>query len=120
MSTTTWNNILLLALAWLLFSGGIGVPGLSQKADHVTYVYEKDGTAVPDAVKAAISKLNDREGLVADTAEDDEVDANGNIPAAVVEARKAGEPCLVVMGGGKLIRVVKDPKTEDDVLKAVP
>ncbi len=90
--------------------------------DAAVYVYEKDDTAIPSEVKAAMSKLNS-DGLTASFYEDDTPDGSGDVPeqfkAALEAARKAGLPALVVLGKGEVLKVVKEPKSEAQVLEAV-
>jgi hypothetical protein len=51
------------------------------------------------------------------------VDGDGEVPdqyaAAIEAARKAGLPALVIMAGGKVLRVVKAPTTAEQVTEAV-
>jgi len=95
-------------------------PSISPTA--CVYVYEKDQTAIPRAVQAALQRLN-ANGLTATDMEVDTTDGDGDVPeqyrAAVAEARKAGLPCLVVLAGTRVVRVVKSPTTEQHVTEAV-
>ena len=92
------------------------------KVSAVVYVFEKDDTAVPNPVKSAINTLN-RHGIVSTLFEDDVVDGTGQVPAqyasALEAARKSGLPCLVVLANGSVLRVVKNPQNESDVLDSV-
>lgn len=88
----------------------------------VTYVYEKDEGGVPSAVTAALGKLNDQ-GIVANAIDDDVVSPiTGSIPKQYVEtipaARTAGLPSLVASDGSKVLKVIKSPTTEAEVLEA--
>jgi len=116
----------LLAAVLLLLTSGKGcvVPVIAPaKATAATYVFEKDSTGIPGAVLSAINKLN-RRGITATNHEVDTVDGSGEIPdqykVPVAAAKVAGLPSLVVTAGEKVLRVVKDPKTEEAVLEAVP
>ena len=121
-SFTTMQKLLLLALVWLLLGGGLG-GGLAVKADSVTYVYEKDDTAIPAAVYSALDQLN-RRGVVAAPFDDDTTDSTGETPeqykVALAAAKTAGLPALVVTAKGRVLKVVRDPKTAEAVLEAVP
>ena len=121
-----WEMALLALAAYLLFGGG-SIPGLSTKATAATYVYEKDQTgSVPGPVLVALDKLNRDKAkpILATTFEDDTLDSTGETPeqykVPLKAATDAGLPALVVTAGASVLKVVKDPKTEDDVLKAVP
>jgi len=85
------------------------------EADAVVLVYEKDQHVIAPAVRAALNTLN-REGVLATLLEDDTTDGDGDIPEQyklpLEAARKAGLPCLVVMAGGKVLRVVANPTAE--------
>ena len=116
----------LLAAVLLLLTSGKGcvVPVIAPaKATAATYVFEKDSTGIPGAVLSAINKLN-RRGITATNHEVDTVDGSGEIPdqykVPVAAAKVAGLPSLVVTAGEKVLAVVKDPKTEEAVLEAVP
>lgn len=87
---------------------------------QATLIYEKDTNAnITAAVMAGLNKLNRERNIFAELHE-----AGDNVPerlkVAVAAAKAAGLPALIVHAGGKVIRVTKDPKTVDDVLKAVP
>jgi len=119
-------SVLVLAVAAVLLTSGRGcvVPVIGPtKATAATYVFEKDSTGIPGAVLAALNTLN-RRGIVATNHEVDTVDGSGEIPdqykVPVAAAKVAGLPSLVVTAGEKVLTVVKDPKTEEAVLEAVP
>jgi hypothetical protein len=119
---TTFQKLVILLVVWLLLNKGITSPTLSPgKADRVTYVYEKGDTAIPSPVESAIDKLNQR-NILATKHEVDTKNGPGEVPAqykiAVAAAKEL--PSLVVQAGEKVLKVVKDPKTEEDVLQAVP
>lgn len=95
------------------------------KPTAVTFVYEKDLHVVPPPVLAAFNKLN-RQGIIANPFEDDTQDGTGDVPdqykvplAAALAAGFPDKPVLVVTAGAKVLRVVKDPKTEAEVMEAV-
>lgn len=115
-----------LALVLLL---GVRLPSLpnvswptTTKATAATYVYEKDDHAIPSAVSAALNTLN-RQGILATTFEVDTTDGTGDVPdqykAALAAAKDAGLPTLIVTAGDKVLRVVKNPKSEAEVIGAV-
>lgn len=88
--------------------------------DRVTLVYEKDSDVIPPGVRAGINGINNR-GIVADLYEvNDAEEIKPAYAVAVEAAKKSGLPSLVVMAGGKVVRVVKSPATEAAVLEAVP
>lgn len=87
------------------------------------YVYEKDETAVPSAVRSALNRLNRERKILATEFEDDTIDDSGSTPAQytipLAAARKAGLPALVVMAGSEVLSVTLAPTTEEQVLEAV-
>jgi hypothetical protein len=116
--------LLIGAAVWVALSGGglpgWTIPGLS-KPTAVTFFYEKDSHAIPSPVLVALDKLN-RSGIVATTLDVDTVDGSGETPAqyqvSLPAAKEAGLPSLVVMGGAKVLRTVKGPTTEAQVMEA--
>jgi len=117
------NVIILLIVVLLVYSGVVPIPGVtSGNVDRVTYVYEKDDTAVPRPVSFALTQLNEQ-GIVATELEHETVDGTGEVPEqdkiALAAAKEAGLPALVVQAGEVVVRVVKNPKTEADVMEAV-
>ena len=98
-------------------------PPLTTKPTAVTYVYEKDQTNPPREVQAALNQLNAAGSLVASVFEQDTTDGDGDTPeqyqAALTAAKAAGLPCLVVLAGDRVLRVVRDPQTLGAVLEAV-
>ena len=125
------NNIVVL----LLFAAGLILitqpegcinisPGPSG-VDRVTYVYEKDNTIIPKPVAYALQKLNEDEtaGILASEFEQNTTDGNGEIPdqykIALETAKEAGLPALVVQSGDRVVKVVKNPTTEEHVTEAV-
>lgn len=118
--------MLLLAAALAAFWGGAPGPVVPVapppvKVTSVTYVYEKDSTAIPPPVLSGLNKLN-REGVLATTFEQDTVDGTGETPsqykAPLSAAKAAGLPSLVATAGEVIVRTVKDPKTEAAVIEA--
>lgn len=87
------------------------------------YVHEKDDSAIPSGVMAGLNRLNREKGIVATVFEEDSTDGDGDVPEQYREplraAREAGLPAFVVMGGGKVLRVVKAPTTADAIVEAV-
>jgi hypothetical protein len=94
------------------------------KVTAVTYVYEKDQSGIPNHVSTALNKINRDSGfkIVATIFEDDSTNGPGNVPAqykaAYEAAKKEGLPVVVVTAGGKVVRSVKAPKTEQEILEA--
>lgn len=92
--------------------------------DRVTYVYEKDETAVPREVAAALTKINAQQlGITAGEFERDGKTGVDKVPRqyriALEAALKAGLPCLVVQSGNAIVRTVRDPTTEAEVTEAL-
>lgn len=92
------------------------------EATRAVYVHEQRDNSVPPAVNAALDKLN-RQGFMATATDDDVTDGNGNIPkqyaTAIPAAREAGLPCLVVLNGDEVLKIVPAPTTEEAVMEAV-
>lgn len=102
-------------------------PGPNQKATAAIYVYEKSQTAIPRAVAAAISKINverSSQGFVGSIIEQDVTTGTGQQPAfakaAIEAAKKEGLPALVILNGNEVVRIVKNPQTEQQVTEAIP
>lgn len=93
---------------------------VAPKVTAVTYVYEQRATKVPSAVRAGLSKLNERDILATEFDKDTLNKQGGEVPeqykVPLAAAKKL--PSLVVTDGSTVIRVVENPQTEDDVLKA--
>lgn len=123
-SWDVWDKLLILAIAWVVLGGKL--PGLPDvvplKVTAVTYVYEKDDSFVPSPVAAALDKLN-RQGIIANTVDDDVIDGDGEVAdqykLAIPAARLSGLPTLVVTTDQTVTKVVKNPLTEEAVLEAV-
>lgn len=121
-------TLLLIGVALVLFWGGGGSPidiiKPTPKVDRVTYVNEKDRAVAPPAVLSAFDKLN-RQGILATSFEVDTKDGDQQIPdqykLAYQAAEDAGTPCIVVEGGGEVIKVlpVTRETTEAEVLEAI-
>ncbi len=126
MQTRDWLFLVVMGVGlWLSFGGKLPDnlnPAPTVKATAATFVYEKDDTAIPSPVLAALNQLN-RRGIVATTFDDDIVDGTGEVPkqyaVALAESRKSGLPVLVVQAGDEVVKVVKNPTTEQAVLEAV-
>ena len=112
----------LFLLLWLAIYGGqipgCTIPGIpSQKATAATYTIDDKKHSVPPPVAAALNTLN-RRGIVATVDEVDTLDGQGEIPDQYRVSRPAavaaGLPALVVMGGDKVLSVLKNP-TGDQV-----
>jgi len=91
------------------------------KVTTVTYVYEKDETAIPSAVHAALNRLNRERGIVATVFEQNTFDGDDQVPdqyaAALAAAKEKGLPCAVALAGDKVVRTAKAPTTEAEVLE---
>ena len=98
-------------------------PVPSAKVDRVTYVYEKDDTAIPSGVSVALDKLN-RRGIMASVFEDDTVNGEGQTPAqyrvALKAAKDVGLPVAIAQAGDRVVKAVKNPREEKDVLEIAP
>ena len=93
-------------------------------ATSATYVYEKDATAVPSEVMSGLNRLNRERKIVATLFEQDSTDGDAQVPdqykIPVAKAKEAGLRALVVLAGDSVLAVVKDPKTEKQVVEAAP
>lgn len=94
----------------------------AEKVTAAVYVYEKDSSAVPSGVMVGINRLNREKGIVATLFEDDSTDGSGDVPDQYREplraAREAGLPSLVMMSGSKVAKVLKSPKTAEEIMEA--
>jgi len=127
-------GLALIALACLVaFGPAVGgyLPGLpslpsiiapANQVTAVTYVYEKDSGGVPSGVLVALDRLNRENKILATAFEDDTLNGSGETPAqykiALAAANEAGLPALVVQADSKVVRVVKAPNTDSQVLEA--
>jgi hypothetical protein len=95
----------------------------SRKPLRVTYVWEKDQAAIPQAVQVALQQLNADGSVVATDVEQDVTDGDGDVPdqykTAITEAKKAGVPALVVEFSDGTSRTMKDPRTAEQMAEAV-
>lgn len=114
--------VLVLAAGWLALGGW--VPDFispSSPPTAATYTFEKDMGGPPGPVLAAMSVLNSK-GILATNDEVDATDGDDQVPDQYKVSRPAavaaGLPALVVMGGDKVLKVVKAPKTEQEVFEA--
>lgn len=116
--------VLLILVALFAFGGGGDISPLAPGVTAVTYVYEKDDTVVSSEVMSGINRLNREKKVTASIVDDDVKDGNGETPAqyvAPIEAsKKDGLPILVATNGSTVVRVVKNPKTEAEVVGIVP
>lgn len=116
--------LLVLSVANLVFQQGWlgGISPLAPAPTAAVYVYEKDDTRILPAVQAGIDRLNRELKIVATIYDDDTRDGNGEVPdqfkVALAAATAAGLPALVVTAGDKVLEVVKDPKTAEQVWEA--
>lgn len=98
----------------------------SPKATAVVYVFEKDQTVVPNAVRVALDRLNrdSSRKIRATVFEDDMVNGDDDVPdqykAPLEAARKLGLPALVVMAGDKVLVAKQNPLTVEAVMEAIP
>lgn len=110
------------AIYWHFNGPELSLPSLpSNKPTAAVYVYEKDQGGVPAAVLAGLNRVN-REGILATVFEEDSTDGTETpeqYKLPLEEARKAGLPAFVVMAGDKAKKVVKAPKTADEIWEAV-
>lgn len=121
--------LILGAIAGLLpgcLLGGGGLPPIlnpTVEVSRATYVYEKDDGGVPPSVEFALNEINKGGKIVASVIEDDIQDVSGQTPqqfkVAVDTAKKEGLPALVVEAGETVVRTVKAPTTETEVLEAI-
>lgn len=113
---------LILAALLLLLVVRLNSSTLTQQADRATYVYERQDTSPPRPVLAALRKLNEAGKVKSSAVDKDAVTGTGQVPEqykVAFEAAKGKLPCLVVQAGEKVLAVVEDPKTEEDVREAV-
>jgi hypothetical protein len=103
--------------------GSLPPPGPTTTATAATYIYEKDNTAIPVGVSTGLNRLNREKNIRATLFEEDTVDGDGDVPdqykVPLDAATKAGLPALVVTAGDTVLKVVKDPRTEQQVFEAI-
>lgn len=111
--------LLALLIVHAVRSGGGGI--VAQKVTAAVYVYEQRQGSVPAAVLAAFDTLN-RQGIMATSFDVGTVDGTNETPdqykVPLTAATEAGLPALVVMGGNIVVRLVKAPTTDAQVLEA--
>lgn len=115
------NDVLLLASGGLLLASTplprIPIRLPTMQATAAVYVYEKDDTAVPPFVLAAIDRLNREQKITATLLEVDTVDGQSQVPdqyKPVVDAARP-LPAFVVLSGSSVIKVTPSPKDEEDL-----
>lgn len=98
-------------------------PPSTRKVRRITYVYEKDQNQVPKPVAAALQAINADGSVVATEFEEDSVDGTGETPdqykKALEFSKKIGLPSMVIEYDSGEPKVIKDPKTEKEVMEAV-
>lgn len=110
---------ILLMLVRMYNAGGLPLVGPAE-VDRVTYVFDEDTTgAAPAPVAVALGKLN-QQGIVALEFDKDTTDGDGETPEQFQVAVEAAAdiPALVVQAGSNVVRVVKAPQTEAEVMEA--
>lgn len=98
-------------------------PVMPSEATAATYVYDYPDMPVPIGVSTAIDRINRETEIRATLFEEDTLDGDGDVPdqykVALEAANKMGLPAFVVQAGDTVINVVKDPKTQGEVMEAV-
>jgi hypothetical protein len=113
----------LAGIAYILFIQDTRIT--SGDLDQVVYVYEKDDGPVPRPVAGALMEINLNEALKIEATEfeSDTVDPDGDVPeqyqAALAAAKEAGLPALVVLAGDRVVKVIKDPSTMEQVMESI-
>ena len=113
----------LVGIAYILFIQDTRIT--SGDLDQVVYVYEKDDGPVPRPVAGALMEINLNEALKIEATEfeSDTVDPDGDVPeqyqAALAAAKEAGLPALVVLAGDRVVKVIKDPSTMEQVMESI-
>lgn len=110
------------AMAWPFVGGSLPSVLPHSEVTAVTYVYEKDDGGVPSGVTTALDTLNEQ-GIRATAVDEDVISpVTGLIPKQYAEsipaARSAGLPGLVIVSREKVLKVIKSPTTEAEVLEA--
>lgn len=120
------NNVIVVLLFVLLLiqQGTIEIPAIPwpQEVDRVTYVYDVSDGAVPPPIAYALRELNKKD-IIATPFEVDTTDSDQEVPdqdaIAVAAAKEHGLPAMVVQAGDRVTRIVKSPKTVQDVSDGV-
>lgn len=102
-------------------------PTNPSRVTRVTYLFEKDNNPVPAAVLKGLISLNGTDAnaasyVFASYFEIDGTAGDGDVPTQYKKAVEVGKdsiPCLVVENKDGTTKVIKNPKTEADVLNAV-
>jgi hypothetical protein len=123
---TIWVLLLLAGLLWQFNNKGCTLPGVpSQKATHVCYVFNvRETGTVPGPVLVGLNRINREKQILADNLE--LPDEGETVPtpyqAILAAAKEAGLPSLVVAAneGKTIIKVVKNPTTDQAVWESVP
>jgi hypothetical protein len=112
----------------IVFSWTETKPVPISKVSKAVYVYDKDTNPVPPQVAAALAKINlarvnGGSSVTADEYEIHVTSGTGGVPKqfekAAAAAKENGLPCLVVMAGEAVYRVINAPKTESEVTNAI-
>ena len=93
-------------------------------ATAAVYVYEQRDNSIPRPVAVALQQLNAGDsGVVCSEFDDDTLNGLDQTPkqfrTALEAARAAGIPCLVVLSGDTVLKVVPNPQTAADVTGAI-
>lgn len=98
------------------------VEPVTTKPTAAIYFYEKDQTAIPPYVSAGLNQIN-RKGIDATLFEVDTTNGKSTIPERFrvphSEAVKAGVPVLIVMAGTTVTKIIKAPKSIEEITGAV-
>ena len=92
-------------------------PSPTTKVTRVVYLYEKDNNPIPRQVEAALQKLNETGGVVANALEIDAA-SNSSQYKKAVEAGKDKLPCVVFENSDGVVKVISNP-TPDDIAGAL-
>lgn len=117
------NRLKLFLIVLLLLAsqyvGGVDLP-FATEPDQGYYV-RRARTAIPAPVASALNKLNAK-GIKAEEVSGSAVDGTGEVPdqhkIAIAAAIDAGIPAFVVQAGDRVVKVIKSPTTEEDILNA--
>ena len=98
-------------------------PTPTTKATAATYVYDVRSSSIPPAVLAGLNRLNREKKILATLYEDNANSGSGEVPAqyklAYEAAKAAGLPPLIVTDGKSVLKVVKDPKTVEQIMESI-